>query len=185
MRRTFWIFAIVMLLNLAAYGQTQSLADVAREYKEKQAADEAAGVQPRVYTNKDLPTGSDLPSDTSQAQPEPRDPAMNRSFDERSPQQHSPEQGLVDQRAGVEWRNRIQAQQARVADLQARIDQLSARIHPQGGTAQYEGPYTRVQGRAMERLDQMRQMLDWQKQRLDQMQEAARHAGMHSTVYEP
>ena len=85
----------------------------------------------------------------------------------------------------MEWRNRIQAQEARLADLEARIDQLNARIHYQGGTAQYEGPYTRTQARAMERLDQMQQLLNWQKQRLEQMQEAARHAGMHTAVYEP
>jgi len=37
----------------------------------------------------------------------------------------------------------------------------------------------------MQRLDQMQQTLDWQKQRLEQMQEAARHAGMQSRVYDP
>ena len=85
----------------------------------------------------------------------------------------------------MEWRNRIQAQETRLADLQARIDQFSAMIHSREGSAQYEGPYTRRQAGAMQRLDQMQQTLDWEKQRLEQMQEAARHAGMQSRVYDP
>jgi hypothetical protein len=31
----------------------------------------------------------------------------------------------------------------------------------------------------------MQQQLDEQKRKLDQMQEAARHAGMHTAVYDP
>jgi hypothetical protein len=37
----------------------------------------------------------------------------------------------------------------------------------------------------MERLAQMQMQLDEQRRRLDQMQESARHAGMHTQVYEP
>jgi hypothetical protein len=178
------IFAIAVLLNLAAYAQ-QSLGDIARQYREKLAAEEAAGTGPRMYTNQDIPPAQQVgtPEPNSETRQQPRDLAMNRAFDDPSVEQRSTEH-LAEQRAAVEWRNRIQAQESRLADLQSRIDRLSTMIHS-GSTAQYDGPYTRSQARAQERLDQMQQLLDWQKRRLEQMQDAARHAGMHSAVYEP
>jgi hypothetical protein len=51
------ISAVALLLNLTAYGQ--SLADIARQYKEKQDAAETSGVKPKVITNQDLGEGPD------------------------------------------------------------------------------------------------------------------------------
>jgi len=39
--------------------------------------------------------------------------------------------------------------------------------------------------RQLQRVAQIQLRLDEQKMKLDQMQEAARHAGMHSAVYDP
>jgi hypothetical protein len=178
----FWkLFALLLLMTLAAYGQQQSLVDIARQYREKRDAEEAAGAAPKVYTNQDIPRAQQVgtPEPVEETQP------TRRAFDDRSTGQPNAERGFAEHRAAVEWRNRIQAQEARLADLQARIDQFSTMIHSRQGSAQYEGPYTRNQARALERLDQMQQTLDWQKQRLEQMQEAARHAGMQSRVYDP
>jgi hypothetical protein len=72
-----------------------------------------------------------------------------------------------------------------MANLQARIDQLHASIQCAGGSVQYESPVNRYQARQMERVAQLQQQLDEQKRKLDHMQEAARHAGMHSAVYDP
>lgn len=189
MQRMFWkIFTLVFFLNLAAYAQQQEpLGDIARQYRDKLAAEEAAGTAPKMYTNQDIPPAQQVgtPEPSNESRPGARPWAASRGVDEGANEQRGTERSVADQRAAVEWRNRIQAQEARLADLEARIDQLNARIHYQGGTAQYEGPYTRTQARAMERLDQMQQLLNWQKQRLEQMQEAARHAGMHTAVYEP
>ncbi len=182
MQRMFWkLFALLLLMTPAAFGQQQSLADIARQYREKRDADETAGTAPKVYTNQDIPPAQQVgtPEPVEETQP------TRRAFDDRSTGQPNAERGFAEHRAAVEWRNRIQAQEARLADLQARIDQLSAMIHSRQGSAQYEGPYTRRQAGAMQRLDQMQQTLDWQKQRLEQMQEAARHAGMQSRVYDP
>ncbi|MGO9087664.1 MAG: hypothetical protein ACLQBK_20810 [Candidatus Sulfotelmatobacter sp.] len=183
MQRMFWkLFAFLLLMTLAAYGQQQSLADIARQYREKRDAEQAAGTAPKLYTNNDLPPAQQVGT------PEPVDetqPTARRVFDDRPTGQPAGERGYAEHRAAVEWRNRIQAQESRLADLQAHIDQFSSMVHSREGSAQYEGPYTRNQARAMQRLDQMQQSLDWQKQRLEQMQDAARHAGMHSAVYEP
>jgi hypothetical protein len=41
------------------------------------------------------------------------------------------------------------------------------------------------QARQLERLAQMQLQLNQQKKKLEDMQEAARHAGMHTAVYDP
>jgi len=183
MRRTFQIFAIAMLANLAAYGQ--SLGEIAREYREKQAAaQDSSGAQPRVITNKDLGEGPE-------GMPELRETENNVKADYHGPFDHhvadfGPEsqgQRAEQQGAGENWKRQILMQQKRVANLQSRIDRLNASIHP--GTAQYEGPYTRSQAFQLERLEQMQQQLAEQQRRLAEMQEAARHSGMHTTVYDP
>ena len=183
MQRMFWkLLALLLLMTLAAYGQQQSLGDIARQCREKRDAEEAAGAGPKVYTNQDIPPAQQVgtPEPVEETQPTAR-----HVFDDRMTGQPTAERGFAEHRAAVEWRNRIQAQESRLADLQARIDQVTAMIHSRDGSAQYEGPFTRNQTRALQRLDQMQQSLDWQKQRLEQMQEAARHAGMHTVVYEP
>jgi hypothetical protein len=51
---------------------------------------------------------------------------------------------------------------------------------------QYETlPYNRYQAQQLQRVAQIQQQLDEQKRKLDRMQEAARHAGMHTAVYDP
>jgi len=180
MQRTFLkTLAILLLLNLAAYGQ-QSLGEIARQYKEKLQAEEAAGTGPKMYTNQDIPpadqVGTPEPSDEAQ----PAAHQSYRSFDDRST-----EHRFAQQRDGAMWRRNIVMQENRVAGLQMRIDQLNAMMHSPYGTAQYEGPYSRGQARAQQRLEQMQQALDHEKMRLEEMQDAARHAGMNSPVYEP
>ena len=69
--------------------------------------------------------------------------------------------------------------------MQARIDQLNTSIHSPNGSTQYDGPYTRNQARQLQRVALIQQQLDEQKRKLDQIQEAARHAGMRTAVYDP
>jgi hypothetical protein len=179
-------FAIALLLNVPGFGQSgQPLGDVARANREKQAAQAAAGTTPRVITNKDLPADPPEVQEASASQPMTVVSGVNRSFEGHSSYQRFAEQNLAEQRAGEQWRGRIQAQESRIADLQARIDQMNASMHPAGGSALYEGPYNRYQARQMQRVAQMQEMLDQQRGRLYMMQEAARRAGMHTSVYDP
>jgi hypothetical protein len=168
------ILAFVFCLNLAAFGQ-QSLGDIARQYRDKLQADEAAGNAPKMYTNQDIP-----PADMV-GTPEP--PAERRSS-YRAFDNHSADGGYSQPAAG-EWRRNIVMQQNRVAGLQIRIERLNAMLHSPYGTVQYDGPYNRNQARAQERLGDLQQALDVERQKLDTMQDAARHAGMHTTVYDP
>ena len=97
----------------------------------------------------------------------------------------SGQQRLAEQRAADQWKRQVLAQKNKMATLQARIDQLNASIRSAGGSVQYEGPSNRYQARQLQRVAQIQLQLDEQKMKLDQMQEAARHAGMHSAVYDP
>jgi predicted RNase H-like nuclease (RuvC/YqgF family) len=170
------IAAIALLINSAAYGQ--SLGDVARENREKKTED-ASAAQPKVITNADLPKNLDANQGPLESE-KPMDAASSNAADHRSA-----EQRLAEQRAADRWKRQILAQKNKMATLQARIDQLNASIHSAGGGVQYEGPYNRYQARQLERVAQVQQQLDAQKRKLDEMQEAARHAGMHTAVYDP
>ncbi len=187
MQRTFLkIIAIAILMNLAAYGQ--SLGEIARENREKQEAQEASGVRPRMITNKDLPEN---PEGYQQPpEPQPGAEAPNAAVDQRFAEHRFAEQRFAEQRPGEEdaagqWKRQISTQQNRMANLQARIDQLNASLHFPGRSAQFEGPSNRYQARQLQLVEQMQQRLDEQKRILCQMQEAARRAGMHTSVYDP
>jgi predicted RNase H-like nuclease (RuvC/YqgF family) len=169
------IFALALLMSSATYGQ--SLGDIARENRGKKT-DDASAAQPKVITNTDLPKDPDANREPAEAQSEAS--ASSQAADHRSAQQR-----LAEQRAAEQWKRQILAQKNKMATLQARIDQLNASIRSAGGSVQYEGPYNRYQARQMQRVAQIQLQLDEQQMKLDQMQEAARHAGMRSAVYDP
>src|SRR5258708_39452439 len=175
MQRTFLKgFSIALLMSSAAYGQ--SLGDVARQNREKQSAQDASSAaKPKVITNANLPKDPDASEEPAEAQSEPS--ASGKAADHRSAQQR-----LAEQRVADRWKRQILAQENKMANLQARIDQLNASIRSAGGSVQYEGPYNRYQARQLQREAQIQLQLDEQKMKLDQMQEAARHAGMHTVV---
>lgn len=174
----FKVFAIALLLASPVYGQ--SLGDVARENRDKKAGD-ASTVPPKVITNQDLPKDPDANQEPKE---EPGAAAGSKAAVQRAAHR-SAAQRLAEQRAADQWKRQIFAQKNRVANLQTQIDQLNASIGSVGGSAQSEGPYPRYQARQLQRMAQIQQQLDEQKTKLDQMQEAARHAGMHTPVYDP
>ena len=170
------ISAIALLMSSAAYGQ--SLGDIARANREKQNAENTSAAQPRVITNANLPKDPDSNQEPAEAQSGTN--ASSTAADHRSAQQR-----LAEQRAADQWKRQILAQKNKMATLQARIDQLNESIRSAGGSVQYEGPYNRHQTRRLQRVAQIQLQLDEQEMKLDQMQEAARHAGMHTVVYDP
>jgi hypothetical protein len=92
-------------------------------------------------------------------------------------------QGIEGQRGGEQWRQQIQERENRIASMQARIDQMNASMR--SGSMSAQGPHNRYQSRQAEHVAEMQTRLDEQKRKLDQMQDAARHAGMHTQVYDP
>jgi predicted RNase H-like nuclease (RuvC/YqgF family) len=178
------IVAIAFLLHLAAYGQ--SLGEIARENREKQnAEDTSSAAKPKVITNKDLPQDLNANTAPREAQTATSAPANSKIAADRSADIHFERQRVAEQRAAEQWKRQILTQKHKVQMLQARVDQLNAAIRSVGGSVQYDGPANRNQAQQMQRVVQIHQQLDEQKWKLDQMQESARHAGMHTAVYDP
>lgn len=133
-----------------------------------------------MITNTDLPKDPDADQSLGDGPPEAEAAANSKAASH-----HSAEQRPSDQRAVEQWKKQILAQEDRIANLQARIDQLNASIHPVDRSAQFEGPSNRYQALQLQHVAEIQLQLDGQKRKLAEMQEAARHAGMHTTVYDP
>ena len=179
----FLTMALLFAASLTAYGQ--SLGDVARENREKKAAD-ASSTPPKVITNATLPkdpdAGAGPSTDESKMQTAPS-PASAESS------RKAAQQRAAEQRAAQRWKKLILTQENTIANLQTRIDKLKASIQfvDQNGAYDYYGAVAnnRYQARQLQRLREMQQQLGQQKNKLEDMQEAARHAGMHTTTYDP
>jgi hypothetical protein len=171
------MLAIALLLIPAAQGQ--SLGDIARANREKQKTEDPSATTPKVITNADLPKDPNPAPHDDDAMP-PVDAANSKAADHRSSQQ-----AMTERRAAEQWKRQILGQKRKVANLQARVDQLNASIQAANGSVQYEGPNGRYQARQMQRVADIQLQLDEQKKALAEMQESARHAGMHTTVYDP
>jgi hypothetical protein len=178
-RTSLKLLVIALLISSVMYGQ--SLGDIARENRDKRT-EEASTTPPKVITNKDLPKDPDAkqPTDAGSG----ADSAASMTADDGAAHR-SAEQRIAEQQAADQWKRHILAQKNKMATLQARIDQLNSSIHSEYGSVQSQGPYNRYQARQLQRVALIQQQLDEQKRKLDQMQEAARHAGMHSAIYDP
>jgi hypothetical protein len=157
-----------VLESVSAYGQ--SLA--------------SSGTSPKVFTNVDLPKDPDGDkSATANGVISPPISSPSDAASRKSASQHRmTDQRLADQHAAEQWKRQIVAQKNRVATLQARADQFRMAAQHANGTAQTEVAPNRYQAR---HFMQVQMQLNEQRRKLDQMQDAARHAGMHTLVYDP
>jgi hypothetical protein len=163
------VMGVVLFVIASTYGQ--SLGDVAREQRQKQAED-AHHTERKVLTNEDLPERVEPESSTSvstdEHEPTPAAPASN------------------DIHAGEQWKAKIETRRNSIASLQSQIDKLNSSIH-------FAGPncvancvqYNEGQIRKQDEVERMQKQLDQQKKQLEDMQESARKAGLGSSVYEP
>jgi anionic cell wall polymer biosynthesis LytR-Cps2A-Psr (LCP) family protein len=164
MRQACKILAFIGLISLAAACHAQSLGDVAREQRQKQAKDAHLH---KVVTNEDIPESPEATSTTS-VNDEPVAPASN------------------DTHAAEQWKAKLETQRSSVASLQSQIDKLNASIH-------FAGPncvancvqYNERQIHKQDEVERLQKQLAEQKKKLEDMQESARKAGLGSSVYEP
>jgi hypothetical protein len=203
-----------LVMSIAAFGQSPSLGDIARENRNKKAAEESSSTPPRVITNKNLPKDPDAStSDDASATPSTSktdspfsektaaQSSNERSSTEQGPavhpstvhiptdlqlaEQHAARQRANEHRAADQWKRRILQQEATVTNLRMRADRLGASIHFANVSTYNDMPFNRYQARQIDRLRQAQQQLGEQQRKLEDMQEAARHAGMHTVVYDP
>lgn len=166
------VLAFALGVNSA---RAQSLGDIARANREKQNSAAPAAGQPAVITSDDLEAGTDGKVKDAQ---HPVAKVSKVAAHGRA------EQDAIDPRVAAQWKKQIVAQQDKIATLQGKIDDLNAAIHP-AGSAQFNGPYNKFQTTQMQRLADVQLQMDEQKKKLAEMQEEARRAGMHTTVYDP
>jgi hypothetical protein len=158
------------LLLAGVSGYAQSLGDVARAQKQKQAND--AHAPPKVLTNEYMPEQPDEAATTTVSSDEhPSTPASPASNDEH---------------AAAHWKAAIQAQKRAVASLQSQIDKLNSSVHFVEANRYYNGvQHNERQVQKQDDVQRMQKQLDEQKKQLEDMQESARKAGLGSSVYEP
>ena len=170
MRHAYRIIAIAGVISFAvAASHAQSLGDVAREQRQKQAKD--AHAPRKVVTNEDIPESAEPVSTTSVSDERETPPAAPASNDT-----HAAEQ----------WKAKLETQRGSIASLQSQIDKLNASIH-------FAGPncvancvqYNERQIHKQDEVERMQKQLEEQKHKLEDMQESARKAGLGSSVYEP
>jgi hypothetical protein len=170
MRQACKIITIIGLISFTVTSRAQSLGDVAREQRQKQAKD--THTERKVVTNEDLPEREEPLSTTSVSSDEhettPAAPASN------------------DVHAAEQWKAKLETQRGTIASLQSQIDKLNASIH-------FAGPncvancvqYNERQVHKQDEVERLQKQLGDQKQKLEEMQESARKAGLGSSVYEP
>jgi len=159
------VIGLVLFVVAGSYGQ--SLGDVAREQRQKQAND--AHATRKVVTNEDLPERPEAISSTS-----------------ASADEHDSAPASNDVHSGEQWKAKIEAQKNSIASLQSQIDKLNSSIHFVEANRYYNGvQYNERQVEKQGQVQRMQDQLDQQKKQLEDMQESARKAGLGSSVYEP
>jgi len=177
------MLAMLSLASFAAYAQ--SLGDVARENRDKKTAD-ASSTPPKVITNANLPKDPD--ADAAQNDSEDESQTSSSQARQESSRQAAA-QRAAEQRVAAQWKRKILAQENTIANLRLRIDRLKASIHfvDENTTYDYYAgvAHNQYEARQLERLQRLQEQLAAQRHKLEDLQEAARHAGMHTTVYDP
>ena len=166
--KTFAVIGMILLAVAGGYGQ--SLGDVARQQRQKQAKD--GHTARKVVTNEEIPEHPESVSSGSVSSDEHEgSPATSASNDT-----HSAE----------EWKAKIQAQKSAVASLQNQIDRLNSSIHFVEANRYSNGVrYNQHQIEKQDEAQRLQKQLDEQKKKLEDMQESARRAGLGSSVYDP
>jgi len=173
MRQSHKLVAVAgLVLFFAVSSYAQSLGDVAREQRQKQAQAKDEHPTRKVLTNEDLPESTEPDSSTSISSNEhdgtPVPPPSN------------------DIHAGEEWKAKIEAQRSSIASLQSQIDKVNSSIHfAPGNCVANCVQHNEQQLKKQDEVQRMQKQLDEQKQKLEDMQESARKAGLGSSVYEP
>lgn len=153
------------ILLLAATGYGQSLGDIARQERQKQAAKDPNSY-PKVITNDDIPSTPELSSSSSKSRHEDLS-----AHHEKTAQQ---------------WKAQIQSQMNQIAALERQIDQVQRSIHFVANPVYGNGVrHNEQQLQKEENVQRMQADLENLRQQLDDTQEAARRDGYSSAVYEP
>jgi predicted RNase H-like nuclease (RuvC/YqgF family) len=171
MRRVYNFSAVIgFVLFIVVGSHGQSLGDVARQQRQKQAKDWHTAH--KVVTNEEIPESPESVSSGS------------TSIEEHDGTAVPPASN--DTHSGEQWKAKIQEQKSSVASLQSQIDRLNSSIHFVEANRYSNGvQYNQRQVQKQDEVQRMQKQLDEQKKKLEDMQDSARKAGLGSAVYEP
>lgn len=176
------------LLDASSYAQDQpSLGDVARQARQqKQQTKDAQG--------KDAQGKLPQPTKPSKVVTEEEMPEHTSATTTSSPSDNSKDQADADSPASTpsaklsadEWRSKILTQKSAVNSLQSNVDELNKSIQfAPGNCVSGCVEWNEHQKQKQQEVEQMRGQLETAKKQLEEMQDAARHQGYGSSVYEP
>ena len=172
MRQACKVVILLMGLTLLAVAGSyaQSLGDVAREQRQKQA--KATHTPPKVITNEDIPESPDASANSSTDSPE----------HETSSSPHASGGSM----SAEQWKARIEGQKNSIAALQEQIDKLNSSIHFAGpNCVAHCVQYNERQLKKQEEVQRMQKQLEDEKKKLDDMQDSAHKEGFGNSVYDP
>ncbi len=165
---------------------SQSLGDVARENQKKKAPAHSSS---QVITNSELSGSEEIHNPLKS-----RTNKSATSTANTTPNTKTNQQPAIDPRVAERWKKQIAVQKNVIAHTEAQIVELRAHISSidpafathSAQTEYYSNmTYDLRLGAQLAQLHAMEEQLAQQRQKLDEMQEFARHAGMHTTTYDP
>jgi hypothetical protein len=158
----------ILLCNAALYAQT--LGDVARQQREKQAQKPAA--PHKVITDEDMPSH----------------PAEEEASNEKGPAagNSAGAPAINSQSNGERLKALFSAQKQKIRNFEQQLNDLRASVHYVEANRYSNGvQYNQYQLRKQQEADRAQRQLDEAKKIYADMQEKARKAGFGSSVYDP
>lgn len=182
---------ILTCAALAVAQDSQSIADIARQSRQKQLQTQAQATaasassvtngQPanpnlktaakpaHVYTNDEIPEHS-----------EPDVPSASRHSADLLPANYTSGKLPPEQ-----WKSQILEMKHSITELQRQIENVQNSIHFAGGNYEHHVLYNDRQREKEQQVENFKSQLAEQQKRLEEMQEEARHQGYSSAVYDP
>ena len=162
------LFVALISLAVGAYGQ--SLGDVAREQRQKQAQKPAA--PHKVVTDDDMPS-----------HPAEADDSAAKTSSPSSAVEHPP---INSSSNGAQLKAAFSAQKQKIRNFEQQLNDLRASVHYVEANQYSNGvQYNQAQLRKQQEAGRAQKQLDEAKKNLQAMQDAARKAGFGSSVYDP
>jgi predicted RNase H-like nuclease (RuvC/YqgF family) len=180
MRTNKLMLALVLAVSCewAAAQDAQSLGDVARQAKQQKQHSEGNTAQSsdpqkpskstHVVTNDEIPEAEDA---TNAAPPSGDILPLSPDKEQKRPADY--------------WKSHILQTKRNIASLQHGIDALSSSIRFSQGNYEKHVDWNERQRRKQQEVENLKSQLDRLQKQLDELQEAARHQGYGSSVYEP
>ncbi len=191
--RTFvLVVAVVLLCAWSAQAQdSQSLGDIARQTRQQK--------QQPVAQPSAAPASSPSPTDSQAADPnaKPSQPKAAHVYTNDEIPESTPEVSPTSKQPNVQenykggkqsaeqWKSQIRQVKANITSIQRQIDSTQSSIRFAGGNYDYHVAYNNRQRAKEQQVENLKSQLAQQQKHLEDLQEAARHQGYSSAVYDP